>query len=271
MSKKAILDLTSRKKRDTMAPYYQTNGSTPLVGLGGYTASGNGGGAQPYTGLLWLATARDITIGTGAGTVATINDSSARTATSCYMRGLNENIEISTSSGAPWQWRRICFTHRDASVLLGVNNPLIPYLETNNGFQRYMTNFTANDAGSVSTHGAITRLIFKGTQNVDWNDIRTAPLDNTRIDVKYDKTTIISSGNANGRVKMFKRWHPMNKTLVYDDEENGEREDSNVFSVGDKRGMGDYYVIDFLQAGMGAGTGDSLNFSPTSTLYWHER
>lgn len=252
-----------------MAPYYNTNGTNGLTGLGGYTASGAGGGAQSYTGLIWLCTARDNTLASG-GPKGTVNDDAARTATACYMRGLKENIEVQTNTGAPWQWRRICFTYRDASVLLSLN-PLPTYLETSNGFTRYMTNFTATDASSVSTHGAITRLIFKGAQNVDWNDIRTAPLDNTRIDVKYDKTTIISSGNQNGRVKLYKRWHAMNKTLVYDDDEQGETENSNYFSVGDKRGMGDYYVVDFFQSGLGTGTGDSLNFNPTATLYWHER
>ena len=269
MTNRKILDITSRKKRDTMAPYYNTNGSSPLTGLGGYTTSGTGGGAQAYTGLLWLATARDNTLGTG-GVKGTVNDDSARTATACYMRGLKENIEISTSSGAPWQWRRICFTYRDPSILLSTN-ALAPFLETSTGFARYMTNFTATDAASVSTHGAITRLIFKGQQNVDWNDIRTAPLDNTRIDVKYDKTTIISSGNTSGKVKMTKMWHPMNKTLVYDDDENAQTENSAYYSVGDKRGMGDYYVIDFFQSGMGATSSDSINFNPTATLYWHER
>lgn len=252
-----------------MPPYYSTNGSSPLTGLGGYTANGSGGGAQPYTGLLWLCTARDNTLSSG-GTKGTVNDDSARTATACYMRGLKETIEIQTSTGAPWQWRRICFTFRDPSILLS-GNALSPFLETSAGFTRLMTNFTATDAASVSTHGAITRLIFKGQQNVDWTDVRTAPLDNTRIDVKCDKTTIISSGNQTGRVKKYNMWHAMNKTLVYDDDENGMTENSAFYSVGDKRGMGDYYVIDLFQSGLGTGTGDSLNFNPTATLYWHER
>lgn len=269
MTKRRILDTTSRKKRDTMAPYYDTYGSSPLTGLGGYTANGTGGGSQPYTGLLWLCTARDNTLSSG-GSLSNINDIAARTATACYMRGLKENIEISTSSGAPWQWRRICFSFRDPSVVLS-GSGIPPYLETSGGFTRLLANFTNTDSAGVSTHGALTRLLFKGQQNVDWNDIRTAPVDSARVDLKYDKTHIVSSGNANGRVKLYKMWHPMNKTLVYDDDENGEATNPNVYSVGDKRGMGDYYVIDFLQAGMGATNSDSLNFNPTSTLYWHER
>jgi len=114
-------------------------------------------------------------------------------------------------------------------------------------------------------------IIFKGQVNSDWLDPMTAPTDNGQVTIKYDKTITLASGNEDGFIRKYKRWHGMNSTLVYGDDESGGAEYPSFYSVGGKRGMGDYYIVDMFRARTGSATSDLLSFSPTSTLYWHER
>jgi hypothetical protein len=114
-------------------------------------------------------------------------------------------------------------------------------------------------------------LLYKGLAGKDWDDLIVAPVDTSRISVKFDKTWTIQSGNSNGVVRERKLWHPMNKNIVYDDDENGDVEQASYFSVDSKAGMGDYYVVDIIQPGTGATSSDLLQISTNSTLYWHEK
>ena len=139
MTNKRILNLTSIKKRDTMLPAYQ-NASTVNPQPGAYTVQGSGGGnGGGVTMLIWCATARDNTVGSGAG-VGNRFTPATRTAITAYMVGLAENIEISTNSGSPWQWRRICFTFRDPSALSTTQSY---FLEVASGYQRLLYNVSS--------------------------------------------------------------------------------------------------------------------------------
>nr|UBJ26126.1 capsid protein [Red panda feces-associated gemycircularvirus] len=267
VSNKRILDLTSIKKRDTMLPAFWT-GSASQPQPGGYTVSGTGGGnGGAVTMLMWCATARDNTIGSGAGAGNRFTPAT-RTATTCYMVGLAENVEISTNSGTPWQWRRICFTFKDPTSI-SATQPY--YLEVPSGYQRLAYNVSGSSAADNANLSALRDLIFKGQLLVDWSSYLTAPTDNQRVTIKYDTTTIISSGNQSGKLVNKKLWMPMKSNLVYDDDESGGSETSKYFSVGGKAGMGDYYVLDIFQAGTGATSSDQLYFQPQATLYWHEK
>lgn len=63
----------------------------------------------------------------------------------------------------------------------------------------------------------------------------------------------------------------MRHNLVYDDDEAGSGESTSVYSVDNKQGMGDYFVVDIIQAGIGGTSSDLLSINATSTLYWHEK
>lgn len=260
MTKRKILNITSRKKRDTMLPFSgitptQANG-TPVAGA----AVMNGSFGTYIIG--WIATARDQTQSSTLPQ-GSVGDEATRTATTCYMRGLKESIQVQTSSGVAWEWRRICFKYRGSAVVSDqVANNL--FLENSNGWVR-ATNILSQNTGVLQS------LLFKGSQGVDWQDFFTAPVDTRRVDLAYDKRTIIESGNANGLIRTYSRWHPMNKNLVYNDDENGGDEFTPVVSVSDKRGMGDYYVIDIIRAASGATSSDQMSFAPEATLYWHEK
>lgn len=222
---------------------------------------------------LWCATGRDLTPGT-SGPLGTVANESTRTATTCYMRGLSEHIRIQTSSGCPWFHRRICFTYRGNEPLRskfeGDTGETPMHLETSSGMVRYLQNINVI-AGTANYRNQIKGLIFKGQEGNDWNDMITAPVDNRRVTLKFDKTWTIMSGNANGTVRERKLWHGMNKNLVYDDDEAALTEATTFYSVDSKAGMGDYYVLDIIQAGTGGSTSDLFRMEATSSLYWHEK
>lgn len=269
MSNKRVLNLTSRKKRDTMLPVARGGSSgTPVVG--GINLTPNPPNLTRNNIMLWCPTARDLTTGIGQPKVS-IADEATRTSSTCYMRGLKEVIEIQTNSGTAWQWRRICFTMKDPAQI-GNSVDYGPYFENSNGFARYLYNVSSGTSVDANVLGLIQNVVFKGEVNSDWTDRMTAPLDTRRISVKSDTTTIIQSGNSSGVLRRYNRWYPMNKNLVYDDDERGGSTTyGNVFSTSSKAGMGDYYILDIIIAGQGAADSDRMLFNPSATLYWHEK
>lgn len=234
-----------------------TNGSAVITG--GYTT---------FNPIVWIATARDNTTAPSGGPGNKFYQST-RTATTCFMRGLAENIEIQISDGLPWQWRRICFTYKGIQNLIPSSTTAPVYnnaLETSAGWVR-VSNALPNNA----TRDNFEALIFRGSKGVDFNEPLTAPLDTTRITVKYDKTRTISSGNEDGCIRKYKFWHGMNKNLVYADDESGGSENVGFFSSQNKAGMGDYIVVDYFLPRQGSSSANQLSFNPTASLYWHEK
>lgn len=261
-TQKAILNLTSKKKSDTMlnstnisveAPSGSTTfNTTPAV----LTAEGL------YI-IPWIATARPALLNSE---LAFPIDKATRTSTSCYMRGLKETITIATTTGAPWMWRRVCFTLKgDALTGLVGNNFTWWRATSNQGVVRNVTNIYA----STNALNALKNCIFAGAEQYDWANVFNAKLDTERISVKYDKTRTFSSGNANGIIRNMRMWFPMNHNIVYDDDEIAGSVVTTPYSTTAKPGMGDYYIVDFIQ-GVGTNT-DRMNFSIEGKLYWHEK
>lgn len=265
MSRKRVLNLVSRKKRNGMLSWSNTlptgASRTPAIGPAYINGASNGI-------FVWSPTMQSLVTGSVSNEFI---DSSDRTSTTCYMRGLSETIRYQTSSPLPWFWRRICFTMK--AVLAPASTAPInterPYVDTSNGIERFWLNLQVNDSNTYLTN--VYALIFKGAVNQDWTDPIIAPLDSSRITVKYDRTITLKSGNSVGTVGEKKFWHGMNKNLVYDDDEQGSSTSTSYQSVTSKAGMGDYYIIDIFAAGAGGGSGDILRIDANSTLYWHEK
>lgn len=272
MSKKRILDATTVKKRDNMQCY--TNMSAPQS-TGTYALAPAIVGGQTSVDvnvnhprvLLWNATARDMTNNAGSPNLR-VNES-ARTSSTPYMVGLRESVEIQSGNGVPWQWRRICFTFKGFLPGSTATSTFTPYRETSSGWAR-VVNQVAGDRNSGPTYD-LFRTIFAGQNATDWNDPMVAKTDQTRISVKYYKTRTLATGNTDGFIRKYNMYHPMGKTLAYDDDENGEVMDSNPLSVDSKQGMGDFYVLDLIRSRFAAGTSDAIVFNPQATLYWHEK
>lgn len=267
MSKRAILNITSRKKRDTMR--ISTN-ITAASQMGSTTFAPTDaiiiGGTKTSSPIIWCATARDNSLTNTGGNVGTIIAEATRTATSCFMRGVKEVVQIQVSDGAPWLWRRICFTYKGLNAAMPAIGGFQLFFEQSNGFTRCV-NMTPNNTYKDTLEG----LLFKGIRNSDWLDAMTAPIDTRRVTVKYDKTRTLASGNEQGMIRKFNLYHPMNKTIVYDDDEAGGGENIQYFSVQDKAGMGDYFIVDYFQPRIGSTSAQQLAFSVEASLYWHER
>lgn len=267
-TKRSILNITSRKKRDTLRQWVNTLNTgaarTTFTPTPAFVNGGTGGA------FIWCPTARDLTDSTGEPN--TVTSAMQRTATTCYMRGVSERIDIQSSSAVAWKWRRICFTFKDSTILQTGTGALLNYtgyLESSDGYARAWLNAQVNNDAAAQTN--LQSILFQGTQNVDWSDFIMAKVDTRRVDLKYDKTRIIQSGNAVGVFKKYPHWFPMNKNLVYDDDENGDVTQSSNFSVTDKRGMGDYIIYDIFTCHAGGSATDILRIQSETTLYWHER
>nr|UBJ26246.1 capsid protein [Giant panda feces-associated gemycircularvirus] len=271
MTKKRILNMTSTKKRDSMLTYTNSTAATQQ-GSTTYSASvpaivTGGQALNAAATFLWCATARDNTT-TNANNRGTQFDMSTRTSSTPYMIGLKEAIEIQVSTGMPWQWRRICFTTK-GPLGLTYDSTFAVATETSNGWVRLL-NQVQGDPGGGQQYILFERL-FRGQNTVDWNDVMTAKVDTSRVTLKYDQTTSLASGNEDGFIRKYNRWHDMHKTLVYNDDELGGATNATTLSTIGKAGMGDYYVLDLFRARTGSTTSDQLSFRPESTLYWHEK
>lgn len=221
-----------------------------------------GGDPESYL-FCWAASARAST--TGISNQPNPHDEATRTATTVFVRGLKERIEITTNNGLPWQWRRIVFAQKGMWNDITQTSTFQLSSLTSSGYRRLV-----NEAWGTS-RSFLTNYLFRGVVGNDWNDEINAPIDTRRVTVLYDKTRAISSGNERGVMRTYKLWHGINKNLVYDDDENGGAEDSSAFSVSSKAGIGDIYVIDIFRPRGGSVPGDQLAFGPSATLYWHER
>lgn len=263
MTKKRVLQITSTKKKDTMLCYSNTTAASPQGGTT-YAASDavlTGGNFYVFP---WIASARPGTL--SGGSAANPIMEADRTATTCFMRGLKERIEIQTNSALSWQWRRICFTMKGSRINQNDANNLRFSLQTSVGMVRVVNNI--NTAKSFSD---FKDLIFRGSEGTDWNNMTTAPVDTKRVTLKYDRTRTIATGNQSGIMRKYEFWHPMNKNLVFDDDEFGDNEVLNRYSTVSKAGMGDFYVIDIITPGLGGTNSDLMNFGPSATLYWSEK
>ena len=270
MTKKRIIDVTSIKKRDTMLPWSnstsanQTGGTqyttNPAIVVGGQNS-------QSVACFAWCATARDATIASNNAQFGTRYNLSTRSSTNCYMIGLKEAIEVQVSTGMPWQWRRICFTIK--GPFFANTSSFAVGIETSNGWTRVLNQVSGNTGGGDQY--TLFEKLFKGQNTVDWIDPMIAKVDTSRVTLKYDKTVSLASGNEDGFIRKYNKWHSMYSTLVYNDDELGGGETSASYSTIGKAGMGDYYVIDMFRARDGSTASDQLSFRPCSTLYWHEK
>lgn len=271
MTKKSILNVTSRKKRNGMLSWSNTNPQNGgALALGPNSATVNGSQVGLF---LFTPTAMNLNQGTTNPNYA-IN-AAERTATTCFLRGFKENLRIQTNSHTPWFHRRICFASRGITPFnssASSDTPTVsyaPYVDTSNGMERLWLNMNIN--AMTNTVNAIYGILFKGAVNVDWNDVIIAPVDTARVDLKFDKTWLVKSNNESGAILERKLWHGMNKNLVFDDDEVGESMASSYLSTDSKQGMGDYYILDILVAGLGGTSADLINVNASSTLYWHEK
>lgn len=248
MTKRRILNVTSTKKQDNMMPWTQFgDGSAQLIGP--TTVPSAGGGVYIFS-----PTARVFD--------ATGNSAMARNSQTCFVRGFKERISMRMSDGAGWRWRRIVFACKG-----------LPYtttgrinLDTSAGYARVMTSIR----GSTFLPN-ITEVLFKGRVDIDWQNFFTAKVDTQRVTVISDKTRTIGNGNTSPRYIKHSEWYPINKNIVYGDDEAGGAMTNNIYSTTAKPGIGDIFIMDFFDCADGTANAHSLVVDPECTYYWHEK
>jgi len=195
-----------------------------------------------------------------------------RNVTSTYARGYRERINIKLGAGGTWSWRRVVFAMKGPQIRnFWIDNSLIPPID---GLQDEFGQTTVRALNTVESPilTQITTLLFEGVQNTDWYDPYTAKVDKTRVTLLYDRVRSFNPGNESGKIINIKQWLPINKNLVYDDDENAQGMTSIPYSTEGKPGIGDVYIWDMvrLESPAQAGTA-SFQFTPEGTWYWHER
>lgn len=248
MTKRRILNVTSTKKQDNMLPYVQLGDGTGQA-IGPTTVPSAGGGAYIFS-----PSARTFD-NTG-------NTPMARNSQTTYVRGFKEKISMRMSDGAGWRWRRIVF----AAKGLGTANTGRPYLDTSSGYARVMTRISGS-----TFYDNLVAILFKGTYNVDWSNPYTAKVDTQRVTLLSDKSRTIGNGNTSPRYLKHQQWYPINKNIVYGDEEAGGLVTGNLYSTTSKAGIGDIYVLDFFDCAEGTANAHTLIVDPECTYYWHEK
>lgn len=255
MTRKRILNVTSIKKHDNMPPVVRsTPGGTPTIGP---ISMGAG------TAFLFMPSARAYSTGDVG--------EAHRQRQTIYARGYKEKIHMTMVGGGAWNWRRIVFTFKGAN-LYGDSGAQIPYLDSGTGTAGNMARLIAPLVGTQFV--TIRAFLFDGNEGIDWFNQQTAKVDTTRVSVISDTNTSLISNNESGRQWNKNCWYPINKNLVYDDDEDGPNTDVNYVSTHAKPGCGDVYVFDAfnLEVPSAAGGPTSvLNFTPEGTFYWHEK
>lgn len=252
-STRRLLNITSTKKRDNQMPTVFTyNGGSPSAG--GLAIPGN----IPAT-LLFSPTTRD------RDPLGNSTSESLRTNDRCYYRGFKERVMINTTTAASWRWRRIVFACKGiTSRIPGLRGNY----ETNAGWPRALVNLSGDPAGTL--RNGLEELLFEGQAGIDWLTTYTAKVDTKRVTLMYDKTRVINSGNQLGKFATYNMWHPINKNVVYDNDEQGEGKTNSAISTTSREGLGDVFVVDLFSCATG-NAADALGFEPECTTYWHEK
>lgn len=257
MSSRRILNLTSTKKHDNMAPL--TRNPSGVVEEGGINFSTS-------FASLYVPTARKYSTSPGAG-------EANRQRQLTYSVGYKEKLMISIRGSGSFTWRRIVFRVKGGDFLRGLDNTNVPWLDATadpkSGNMRRVIQLLP-DAAYINARD----ILFDGQEGVDWTNQLTAKVDTSRVSVMSDRTRNYSPKNESGLNVNHNLWYPTRKNLLYNDDENGA--DSNnqgsYLSATGPAGMGDMYIYDFMLNTIP----DSANqqqcvFRPEGIYYWHEK
>lgn len=255
MTSRRVRDIASRKKYDTI--FGATSNDVQSTGQANIYAGTN------Y--FMWCPTWRQ------RRTAST--DEHVRANQEVFMRGIKDRIMVSATFSLIH--RRVCFwSHRridDARPYVFDNPDVIdaPSYQRRNLSALY-----------PNLDEEIFEYLFKGTVGLDYseNSRWDTPLDNKRVKIVYDKQYTITPNYAApldaqfGKTLTRKLWHPINRKVRYDDEEEGADVNGSGWSAQTPESLGNYYVLDIFSTGQYIeGSTDQVGtYMPESTTYWHE-
>jgi hypothetical protein len=271
LTNRKLKDIVSRKKRDTMcgwSPHDSANNPLPTPVRGLEFGHRPNASDNPHFNL-WCASYRQLGIAAFDTT---------RNTQRVFVKGLKDTYRLEIQN-APWEWRRLVFSTHTRYV--GGNAQSATYLPNNSFGAKVAANSRVVGQGTepgqpaINLEGTSTGIdafddIFRGQRGVDWNSYFTAPPDTNLIKVFSDKKFRIASGNESGAAKVKKFYTPINKTIVYDDEEQGTDQVTNGW-VSQACKTGNIYVLDMFWNETGADTTfANMRWNAEATFYWHE-
>lgn len=187
--------------------------------------------------------------------------------------GYKERVEVNILGGGVWKWRRLVFTYKGTALYNGDTTWNQPYHDKSMeprgcDMVRLIAQPTSDQQQEIG------RVVWDGTEGLDWSSEFTAKPDTSRITPLYDRTFTFNPRNESGYSRSFRFWHRTRKNLIYDEDEQGGTPNApgSYVSVQGKPGMGDLYVYDIVYLAVPASGGNaSMQWSPEGTYYWHER
>jgi len=187
--------------------------------------------------------------------------------------GYKERVEVNILGGGVWKWRRLVFTFKGSQLYdqdVTWNLPWFNKAVDPEGCDMVrLINQPTSDQSQE-----IRRILWDGTEGIDWSSEFTAKPDTSRITPLYDRIFTFNPRNESGYSRTFRFWHPTRKNLIYDEDEEGgaPAAPGSFVSVQGKPGMGDLYVYDIAYLAVPASGGNaSMHWTPEGTYYWHER
>lgn len=197
-----------------------------------------------------------------------------RTATRTYVKGIGEKFSLTPNDASVWYHRRVIVSLKALlSTNIALNDAIGAQSGVNATSYRQFRDLTGQQTGGYQiVWDIIQAQLFTGIKTVDWTDQMTARIDRARFNVHADFKYAIRSGNQASSPKMPSFYTPINKTIQYDDEENGVSITPNAYSVSNKIGLGNIYVIDMFETPEPiSATTSTMTIDSTMTYYWHER
>lgn len=200
---------------------------------------------------------------------------SQRTSSRLWLKGISETLSFIPNDGSTWIWRRYILRVKNQFSDDAITNSLIGAESTTgaNTTRKWRNYAVASSQETINaTYDRIQEQVYMGVKTTDWSNQMNAKLDNTKFDVIYDKTTHLRSGNQAGAPRRIRRYHPLNCSIQYDDEENGLSITPSPTSVNSKLGKGNIFIFDLFTcpAPINATT-TQLAMGSNCTLYWHEK
>lgn len=198
-----------------------------------------------------------------------------RTNTRCFIKGISEKFSLLPNDTSVWYHRRVIVGIKPpiGQSQAGLADAIGAQASAGATSYRQMRDFTGQSSGGYQiVWDSIQATLFYGIKTVDWDNQMNARIDRSRFDVYSDKKYSIRSGNATPSPRFPKFWTSINKTIQYDDEENGISMTPYPNSVQSKIGCGNIYVIDFFEAPVPVSTVTStLTIDTQQTIYWREK
>lgn len=238
--------------------------------------------ANTYNASLYLYTGRVRSDKAG-------HDYAARQSKEVFWKGFRDQLVIQSDSSYPWEWRRIVFSVKGGPNATGLpaeiyipeiqldvsgENPVTGSGEPTNpaillGVRRAGRKMVSMTPAQIQN---FTNGLYKGVRTIDFDTgygmLLTSALDKENVRIHSDVTRSIKSGNDAGVMRKFDIYQPLNKKMIYGDQESGSMLTNTTYAASNSP-LGDVYVFDlFVQL---QGAPGAITVAGQGTAYWHEK